>query len=184
MLDPSDKQRKASLLLAKYGVIDAMTEMLAYSYRLASSKKFNFERIPIDMPLNGVFCDEIIKLSSQSNELILKLSKFRYSCAPDSDSKTMFSDAFVYFNGDIVLKTSAIKTYPECTISSPKIEVSGEAYSVKLFIAGHWLELIGEMYMETKQAGLERDKAKRSLEIVNREKEQETSFSFGEYDND
>jgi hypothetical protein len=96
----------------------------------------------------------------------------------------MFSDAFVYFNGDIVLKTSAIKTYPECTISSPKIEVSGEAYSVKLFIAGHWLELIGEMYMETKQAGLERDKAKRSLEIMNREKEQETSFSFGEYDND
>jgi hypothetical protein len=124
MLDPSDKQRKASLLLAKYGVIDAMTEMLAYSYRLASSKKFNFERIPIDMPLNGVFCDEIIKLSSQSNELILKLSKFRYSCAPDSDSKTMFSDAFVYFNGDIVLKTSAItnesiivRTLARCLLS-------------------------------------------------------------------
>lgn len=185
MIEPSDNQKKASLIISKHRIIEQITEMLDCSYNFTSSEKCSFESLyKYDeiYKIDNFSCEKLIKISSDEGVVMLGLGKFETSLAPDSNS--WHAKAYVFYNSKLVLETRAMKVYPDCIYSRPELTIWGTAESIKSFIAGPWIELIGEMHKETRLAKIERDKIERHIAIKKREKEEESSFSFKDYDTD
>ena len=175
MLEESEKQQKASRILKKFSITKVFTKLLDRPYDFASSSAITYS-----VDVKSRLIENLVSgasLTSADQEIVLGVSSFRSSYAPDSDSSV--ADAYIYFDGELVLQTSASKEYSDWGSS---VDILDYPFSIKVFKAGPWLELLGKWHGEVREAGRKRQERDAEESRKKRDKEQESKFDFGDYE--
>jgi hypothetical protein len=176
MLEVSENQKKASLILNKFGITEILTELLDKPYQFDSSASISLSQDVSKKEIQNLV--KGVVLESGDQEMVFGVSDFRTTYMPDGDS-TSHANAYLHFNGECVLETSAERTYLEW---GAKSTVHDYPFSIKTFKAGPWLELLGKWHDGVKKAGDRRDELRREEQRAKRDKEEESKFDLGGYE--
>lgn len=130
--------QKAADILQRFQVGRHMGDMLTGNWKYKSVNNIEFDRNPnLDDFQEQV--ESAIRCRRGDDWVLLGLTDFRTSAVPDDDDS--YATAYLYFNGDLVLETSASKSYRDY-VSDLRIHTYPS--SIKAFKAGPWLDLLGE----------------------------------------
>lgn len=112
-------------------------------------------------------------IKSDGHELIVGFTKFENRFWDEDGSRD--GEALIYFDGDLVLRTSADE-YPDEYGGS--VSVSIRPAALKAFKAGPWLKLLGQCHQVLDEAHKQRLEKKRNAEVADRA----SSIDLGDYD--
>lgn len=120
--------------------------------------------------------EEITKgatIKSDGHELIVGFTKFETRYWDEDRSRD--GEALIYFDGDLVLRTSADE-YPD--EYGDRLSVSIRPYALKAFKAGPWLKLLGQCHQVLDKAHKQRLEEKRNAEATDRA----SNIDLGDYE--
>lgn len=139
MSDDQAKISRASEILKEHRVGETAGKLLNEWFRFESTPSVSFnrrvQRAYVEESATGILMEH------QGHELVIATTKFRKSAAPDNDDHD--ADGLIYFDGVLVLKVGATKSFDEY---GSTISLSTYPFSIKSMKAGPWLELLTACY--------------------------------------
>ena len=176
---------KASEILSKFNVGESIVLLVDQWWKYQSTPDVEFMHGKWEKTADGEFieCDEKQKVPENLNtytivkmngeELIVGCSSFHSSSAPDNYDE--YADAYVYYDGDLVLHAGATKHHNDW---GSVIRVDTYPFSIKVFKAGPWLERIGKCVEALESDHRAREEEKRQAKVA----EQTSKIDLGDYE--
>ncbi|MDX2219486.1 MAG: hypothetical protein SF172_10720 [Burkholderiales bacterium] len=170
----SDQERieKAIELLKRHKIGQIAACLLNEGYRFESNKDITFERSAVRDYLEASTRGVVLKF--HRHEIVVVTTQFKASVVPDPDFDEQDADGMIYFDGELVLRIGATKSFDRY---SHRIQFSMHPFALKSLKAGPWLEMLGNCYDI-----LEDDHKRRQLEeVLERQRKQANEIDLGNY---